>query len=262
MAVLLVLLLLTLASLTTATTTLDAAATDHEIVSEQQQQHLRKTSATFMVSQQQQHGSRQELQLFNKEPQANNLGNLGDLTVLLNAACCIVSTLISLTLVQCQCGLESGLEFVCATRNPVCLGGAAAGFCSTPSILGGFSLVNQFVDFEFCLNEATLGGEALPGLCIQVGGNLGNSTRSDLSAVDDTSTAAAAVLTECVATADGTDCNNCQLCSHSGSGDQGYTFDCTNVDARLIQSTCTPLSVITSLSSDQNIAFLPQLDSM
>jgi hypothetical protein len=170
---------------------------------------------------------------------------------LLGSVCQIVSRLLPGD-VLCDCALAVGLTFACEFQSPICLGG----FCSSPSVAGDISLLRTTLAFQFCLLNPTRNGVPTNGFCINVGG-AGDAPLS-ISAPDEVDSA---VLTGCTATSvDGTTpCNSCALCNDG----TGYTFDCTNLgDTSLIQSTCTPLSVITSLDPDQDITFFPHLDAL
>jgi hypothetical protein len=173
---------------------------------------------------------------------------------LLGTLCKVVSTLLPGD-VLCNCALGLGLTFACEFQSPLCVGG----FCSAPSVAADLSLVRATVAFEFCLLNPTSNGVPTNGFCINVGGTPGAPLR--ITAPGTAETTESTVLTECTATSlDGTTtCNSCALCNDG----TGYTFDCTNLgDDALIQSTCTPLSVITSLDPDQEITFFPHLDAL
>jgi hypothetical protein len=172
----------------------------------------------------------------------------------------------------CDCAITVGFVFVCQFLSPFCLGGAdGTGYCSKPAITGDVSLLRRTVEFQFCLVDATVAGISTTGLCIDIGGELGpvvaateetttTPTTSSTTAVSQDSSAT--TLTSCMASSlDGTTmCNSCTLCS-SGDNTPGYVFDCTNLHPILIQSTCTPLNIITSLQPDQNITFWPHFDA-
>jgi hypothetical protein len=172
----------------------------------------------------------------------------------------------------CDCAITVGFVFVCQFLSPFCLGGAdGTGYCSKPAITGDVSLLRRTVEFQFCLVDATVAGIPATGLCIDIGGELGPvvaATEETTTTTPTTTTTAvsqdssATTLTSCMASSlDGTTmCNSCTLCS-SGDNTPGYVFDCTNLHPILIQSTCTPLNVITSLQPDQNITFWPHFDA-
>lgn len=169
---------------------------------------------------------------------------------LLDSVCQIVSTLLPGD-VLCECALAVGLTFSCEFQSAICL----FGFCSSPSVAADISILRGTLAFEFCLKDPTRNGVPTNGFCIQAGG--GGAGPWGEGAQQEGST----VLTECTATSlDGkTPCNSCALCNEG----TGYTFDCSNLgDEGLIQSTCTPLTVITSLDPDQEITFFPHLDAL
>ena len=160
----------------------------------------------------------------------------------------------------CTCDIFNlNAAFNCSYTSPVCVGN----LCSQPTVEASWMLLRRTLFFEFCLEDVTRDGEPVNGFCIRIGGVYEPLTPFVAPVQGKTAPKAVATtptrLTTCTATAgDKTSpCNSCALCN----GGTGYTFDCSNLDAALIQSSCTPLSVITSLDPDQDIAFFPHLDS-
>ena len=168
---------------------------------------------------------------------------------LLPILCPIVSGLLPGD-VTCQCAIALGFDFTCVYQKPICIGGIA-GFCSAPTISGKLDILTLDVGFAYCASNATNGGVSVPGICIDIGGvlnqdSLGEGTNS-------------ADLQTCIATIDGKACSSCEICD-AGTG---YTFNCAAIDARMVQSKCTPLHILSSLRSDQgDIQFMPHLDGV
>ena len=205
---------------------------------------------------------------------------------IINAACNFVSRILPGNVI-CDCAITVGFIFVCAFQDQFCLGPESTGYCSIPTLQGDIRLLRRTIAFEFCLNDATNGGVAAPGLCFDIGGELDdedtNSFRiSEKTEVSTTTKAVANVsskfsmllkslipssppqpsrLLDCVGMSDDEEriqCNSCQLCDNN----TGYIFDCTNINELFIQSTCTPLSILTNLRDpNQDIKFFPQFDA-
>jgi hypothetical protein len=187
----------------------------------------------------------------------------------------IVCTLVSGLLpgdVSCQCAIVLGVQFQCAFGNPICVGGQD-GFCAKPLVSGEISLAPVKVGFQFCAAEATNGGQATSSLCINFGGELEDepsttTTPSQPKENGDGTVTANSVTASlkptakidfCEAVVNEQDCTSCEICDNG----HGYIFDCSNVDATMVQSTCTPFSVIASLRPNQEkISFMPHLDSL
>jgi hypothetical protein len=218
---------------------------------------------------------------------------------IINTICNAVSTILPGDLL-CNCAITVGFVFVCSFQSPFCLGPDQTGYCSVPTIQGDIRLLRRTIAFQFCLLDATNGGNAVPGVCIDIGGVLNEddassffgasssstSTKESSSVVTkvksvfqsirnrnrknttpsttttSTGSSSSSQLLDCTATSeDGkTKCNSCQLCNDN----TGYVFDCTNINPILVQSTCTPLNIITNVirqgSNNSNITFFPHFD--
>jgi hypothetical protein len=203
---------------------------------------------------------------------------------IINAACNFVSRVLPGDIV-CDCAITVGFIFVCAFQNQFCLGPDSTGYCSTPSLQGDIRLLRQTIAFEFCLNDATNGGVATQGVCFNIGGELNNTDANSfrlaqqpadsskpitkmaskfsslLKSVIPSTPPQPSKLLDCVGMSDDEariQCNSCQLCNNN----TGYVFDCTNINELFIQSTCTPLSILTNLRDpNQDISFFPKFDA-
>jgi hypothetical protein len=191
---------------------------------------------------------------------------------LLPLVCTLVSGLLPGD-VACECAIVLGVQFQCGFGNPICVGGQD-GFCAKPLVSGEISLAPLKVGFQFCAAEATNGGQATSSLCINFGGELEDElltpsapkaapkTDGDGNVFANSATTSSgptAKINFCEAVVNEQDCSSCEICDNG----HGYVFDCSNVDATMVQSTCTPFSVIASLRPNQEkISFMPHLDSM
>jgi hypothetical protein len=182
---------------------------------------------------------------------------------------------------QCTCTFTTSLKFGCKGFDELCL--SDNGYCSTPTVSGQLDLLSLSVTFKFCGFNATNNGRPVPGICINVGGTLvppgfpipnakgeikpssppirgANQTSSTVTTggtLPSLSSKMTSVLGTCSATnIYGKECKSCNICNQG----QGYTSDCSNIGRRVVQSRCTPLSIVSNLRLDQNITFLPRLD--
>jgi hypothetical protein len=142
--------------------------------------------------------------------------------------------------------MSLSVTYNCVFDEEICVGGID-GFCATPLVTGTLGLLDSTVGFEFCSASATSHGVSVPGLCVsfasaQVDGkdNVGRNKP----------------LTTCSASLGGIACSSCELCADGN----GYTFDCSAHQMGVIQSECTAVSVIDSLTQDHVVAFFPNLD--
>ena len=207
---------------------------------------------------------------------------------IINAACNFVTRILPGDLL-CDCAITVGFIFVCSFQTQICLGPEGTGYCSVPSLQGDIRLLRRTIAFEFCLNDATNGGDPAPGLCFDIGGELSDDDANTFNVAKQVADRSKAVvqftkavnskfssllksyvpsvpeqapsrLLDCVGMSDDENriqCHSCQLCNNN----TGYTFDCTNINELFIQSTCTPLSILTNLRDpDQNVQFFPNFD--
>jgi hypothetical protein len=191
---------------------------------------------------------------------------------LLPVACLLLNEILPGNL-QCTCKLTTALNFGCKGFQELCL--SENGYCSTPTVSGQLDLLSLSVTFKFCGFNATNNGRPLPGICVTVGGRLvppgfpipsakgppirgANQTSSSTgTTLPSLSSKMTSVLGTCSATnIFGKECKSCNICNQG----QGYTFDCSNIGRHVVQSKCTPLSVVSNLRLDQNVTFLPVLD--
>lgn len=201
---------------------------------------------------------------------------------IINAACNFVTRILPGDII-CDCAITVGFIFVCSFQNQFCLGPESTGYCSVPSLQGDIRLLRRTIAFEFCLNDATNGGVATQGVCFDIGGELSDEDASSFrmaqqqpaggskavtkiaskfsSLLKSLSPPKPTKLLDCVGMSDDEEriqCNSCQLCNNN----TGYTFDCSNINELFIQSTCTPLSILTNLRDpNQDIQFFPKFDA-
>jgi hypothetical protein len=221
----------------------------------------------------------------------------GQILQLINIVCGLIESIMIDEVVSCECSLGLSIGFSCTFEQELCAGP----LCSMPTVGGTFDLLQTQVTFEYCAAAPTYNDAALPDFCVSVGGRLvlptervlaetdagflpaavSSSTRGKSSnesrriakntgAKDTTAKKEAPApspttttkekreyLNTIEMTVDGKECQSSDTCNNG----QGYVFDCTNVDERMIQSTCTPLQVITSYRQKPGtVEFLPQLD--
>jgi hypothetical protein len=198
---------------------------------------------------------------------------------LLPVACLLLNEILPGNL-QCTCTLTTALKFGCKGFEELCL--SDAGYCSTPTVSGQLDLLTLSVTFKFCGFNATNNGRPIPGICINVGGKLvppgfpipnakgdikppirgANQTSSSAVTTGTTLPSLSSKMTSALGTCSATniygkECKSCNICNQG----QGYTFDCSNIGRHVVQSSCTPLSIVSNLRLDQNITFLPMLDN-
>jgi hypothetical protein len=163
-------------------------------------------------------------------------------------------------------------DVACECANPICVRGHD-GFCAKPLVSGKISLAPLKVSFPFCAAEAINGGQAMACLCINFGGELEdelltpNAPKAAPRAAGDGNVLANSVTSSgptvkidfYEAVVNEQDCTSCEICDNG----HGYTFDCSNVVATMVQSTWTPFSVLASLRPNQEkISFVSHLDSL
>lgn len=164
-------------------------------------------------------------------------------TELLDVACGIIGSLLP-GAATCECSLGFAITYSCRFEQAICVGGLG-GFCTKPLITGTLGLVDASLAFEYCAEGATNGGVSVPGLCVTFNEGL-----------SDNDTEGEGGLSACSATMGGMPCKPCEMCADG----KGYVFDCSNIDPSVVQSKCTAVQVIDSLTQEHSVAFLPQLD--
>jgi len=164
-------------------------------------------------------------------------------TDLVGFACDRIEVLLGGPAVSCDCSLSFSISYSCTFDEEICLGGVD-GFCARPLVTGTLGLLDSTIAFEFCTVGATNGGNSVPGLCITFG-------RDALGEEDD-----AKGLSSCSAAIGGLSCSSCEMCADG----KGYVFDCSAHEPGVMQSECTAVSVVESLTQQHYAAFLPNLD--
>jgi hypothetical protein len=248
------------------------------IQSDQEQQRLPSSDITLVnhMTQLQSYStvSRNDVMTNNKENEEERdlQIDIGTVLNIVDTACDLVGNLMLLEgTAVCDCTLTLSLEFGCDFVTDVCAGN----FCSTPNVKGAFDLLQTRVTFTYCSNNGTLSDFALPNFCVSVSGNLvrpgATSSAKESTVNGETSISEdrarlfgkgnildkVQFLDTISVTVDGKACRSASICD---SG-QGYTFDCSNINSLLKQSTCTPIKTITNLRQEPgSVTFLPQLD--
>lgn len=155
----------------------------------------------------------------------------------------------------CDCSMSLSLTYDCVFEEEICLGGID-GFCATPLVTGSLGLLDSTVGFEFCAGGATSHGVPVPGLCVSFGNAQVDDHGKDPSHGDNVVVKNKNMpLTTCSASLGGIACSSCDMCADGN----GYTFDCSAHQTGVIQSECTAISVIDSLTQNHMVAFLPNL---
>ena len=203
--------------------------------------------------------------------------DIGTIFNIVDTACDLVGTLMLLDgTAVCDCTLTLSLKFGCEFVTDVCTGN----FCSTPDVQGAFDLLQTRVTFTYCSNNGTYSDATLPDFCVSVGGELvppgASSTSSEESEEEEEEDESTSVsedrarlfgngnilrkvqfLDTITVTVDGKMCRSASICNKG----RGYTFDCSNFNSLLKQSTCTPIQTLTNLQQEPgSVTFLPQLD--
>ena len=212
---------------------------------------------------QEQHGSHQTIRnalIDRLSHQADRNGGDRDLkddstsSVDLTDFACETITLLLPGLATCDCSMSLSINYDCAFQEQICLGGDD-GFCSAPLVAGTLGLLDSTYSFEFCAASATNQGISVPGLCI----SFENATQKDAKARDSSrgdSVGDDKRLTTCSASIGGVPCSSCEICADGN----GYMFDCSAHQPGVVQSECTSISVVDSLTQDHRVVFLPNLD--
>jgi hypothetical protein len=197
----------------------------------------------------------------------------GTILNIVDTACDLVGTLMLLEgTAVCDCTLTLSLEFGCKFVTDVCTGS----FCTTPDVRGAFDVLQTRVTFTYCSNNGAFNDITLPDFCVSVSGDLippGVSSTSSEESVLNKNTSVSEdrarifgkgnilrkvqFLDTITVTVDDQVCRSASICNNG----QGYIFDCTNINALLKQSTCTPIQTLTNLQQEPgSVVFLPQLD--
>lgn len=177
---------------------------------------------------------------------------------LINGICNLFASFFVPGDITCNCFLTIGIVFTCSYGEPICLGDNDSGVCSTPVIKGELNILLLSATLEFCTAGTTDGGVAVPGLCIDFGGSLLNGLNiGGLFGADAAEGQKQGNLLHCTASVLGETCQSCEICD----GGLGYTFDCSNIESIYVQSKCVPATIISGFFMDQEVGFLPQLDS-
>ena len=153
---------------------------------------------------------------------------------------------------RCDCSMSLSVTYDCVFDEEICVGGID-GFCATPLVTGTLGLLDSTVGFEFCTASATSNGVSVPGLCVSFANAPLDDDGKDSH---DKNVGRNKPLTTCSASLGGIACSACELCADGN----GYTFDCSAHQMGVIQSECTAVSVIDSLTQDHVVAFFPNLD--
>lgn len=161
----------------------------------------------------------------------------------LRFACDRIKVLLGGPAVTCDCTMSFSIGYSCTFDEEICLGGVD-GFCTKPLVTGTLGLLDSTLGFEFCTVGATNGGKSVPGLCVTFG-------RDALGEADNDEG-----LSSCSATLGGVPCDSCDMCADGN----GYVFDCSAHAPGVVQSECTAIGVIESLTQQHYVAFLPNLD--
>jgi hypothetical protein len=101
-------------------------------------------------------------------------------------------------------------------------------------------------ELRLCLTSSTNGGVPTPEACFNFGGGIIPALRGALGS------GSTSIVREI-------DCESCNSCDVCGSG-SGYTFDCSNIDEKMVQSECTDVTLLYSLQQTEKLRFLPNLD--
>lgn len=191
----------------------------------------------------------------------------GTILDIVDTACDLVGTLMLLEgTAVCDCTLTLSLMFGCEFVTDVCTGN----FCTTPDVQGAFDILQTRVTFTYCSNNATYENTNLPDFCVSVSGDLippdvSSSSSNEASVSEDRARIfgkgkrlrRVQFLDTITVTVNDQVCRSASICNKG----QGYVFDCTNINALLKQSTCTPIQTITNLQQEPgSVVFLPQLD--